>query len=71
MLERGEDRNAVDGGDFVEFYVAGTAVKGQYHCAECGYGVTVHEQLPTCPMCAGTSWEQAAWSPLSRALELQ
>jgi len=71
MLERGEARTAADGGDFVEFYAAGTAVKGQYHCAQCGYGVTVHEHLPTCPMCAGTSWEQAAWSPLSRALELQ
>lgn len=71
MANRGATREPVGEGDFVEFFVAGTAVKGQYHCAECGYGVTVHEELPTCPMCAGTSWEQAAWSPFSRALELQ
>jgi hypothetical protein len=61
----------IDGGEFVEFFVAGTFATGEFHCSECGYGVTVHAELPSCPMCAGTSWEQAAWSPLSRALELQ
>ncbi|HLM34359.1 MAG TPA: hypothetical protein VK278_01150 [Gaiellaceae bacterium] len=50
---------------------AGTHATGQFHCADCGYGVTIHTQLPQCPMCGGDSWEEAAWSPLSRALELQ
>jgi rubrerythrin len=53
--------------DLVEFVTAGTAAAGEYHCAACGYGVTVHAALPLCPMCGGTTWEPAAWSPFSRA----
>ena len=56
-----------DEGDFVEFVAAGAQSKGEFHCAECGYGVTVTRALPTCPMCAGSSWQRTAWSPLSRA----
>jgi len=41
-------------------------VKCEYHCSECGYGVTIVRALPLCPMCGGTSWEQSAWSPFSR-----
>ena len=52
---------------FVEFWAAGQSVKGEFHCSECGYGVTVYRRLPQCPMCAGTSWEQSPWSPISRA----
>jgi hypothetical protein len=55
-------------GAYIDFCSAGDAVKGEFHCAQCGYGVTVHRELPICPMCSGTSWEQAAWSPLTRAL---
>jgi rubredoxin len=54
-------------GDYVEFAVAGTAASGAYHCSSCGYGVTVHAALPRCPMCAGTTWEPADWSPFTRA----
>jgi hypothetical protein len=36
--------------------VAGTAARGEFHCSECGYGITVHRALPTCPMCRGTEW---------------
>jgi hypothetical protein len=56
-------------GDYVEFVTTGTTVVGEFHCAGCGYGVmvTVHAKLPRCPMCSGTTWEQAAWSPFSRA----
>jgi rubrerythrin len=54
-------------GDFVEFVAAGARVKGEFHCAECGYGVTVYRALPVCPMCGGNEWEQSAWSPLTRA----
>ena len=54
-------------GDYVEFAVTGAAARGEYHCAGCGYGVTVHATLPQCPMCAGTQWEPADWSPFTRA----
>ena len=52
---------------FVQFWSTGQTVKGEFHCAECGYGVTVYRRLPTCPMCGGSDWEQVPWSPLMRA----
>jgi rubrerythrin len=52
--------------EFVEFFAAGQSVKGEYHCSDCGYGVTIVRALPLCPMCGGTLWEQSAWSPFSR-----
>ena len=58
-------RTATD--DFVEFWAAGQNVKGEFHCSECGYGVTIVRTLPLCPMCGGTSWEQSPWSPFPRA----
>ena len=57
--------------DFVEFLMTGVHAKGEFHCAECGYGVTICRELPTCPMCGNESWEQTSWSPFSRALNLQ
>jgi rubrerythrin len=45
---------------------AGTRVKGQYRCADCGYGVTIYTELPLCPMCGAESWEQIDWSPFGR-----
>jgi rubrerythrin len=57
------------GADYVRFWPAGQAVKGEFHCAECGYGVAVYRTLPRCPMCGGEAWEQAAWSPFRRALD--
>ena len=56
----------VDDG-FVAFSAAGETVKGEYHCDECGYGVTVCRELPVCPMCGGKAWEQTSWSPFARA----
>lgn len=53
--------------DYVHFWATGERAKGEFHCSECGYGVIVHSQLPACPMCASTSWEQTTWSPFSRA----
>jgi len=53
--------------DFVEFWPAGQSVKGEFHCSECGYGVTIVRVLPPCPMCGGTSWEQSEWSPFTRS----
>jgi rubrerythrin len=58
-------------GEYVEFVRTGASVVGAYHCSECGYGVTVHAQLPSCPMCGGTTWEQASWSPFSRVGRLR
>lgn len=45
------------GGEVVQFLAAGTAARGSFQCADCGYGVSVQASLPQCPMCAGTSWE--------------
>jgi hypothetical protein len=45
------DAAAVNGG-----FVAGAAAKGEFHCADCGYGIVVHRELPACPMCHGGDW---------------
>ena len=66
---------ATDGGQappegtdgYVHFVAAGESAKGEYRCSECSYRVTVHSRLPVCPMCSGSSWERAPWSPFSRA----
>ncbi len=65
MLEVGVEAQRRD--EFVPFAEAGQSAKGEFHCSECGYGVTVHARLPVCPMCAGRTWEPTAWSPLTRA----
>jgi hypothetical protein len=39
---------------------AGAAARGEFHCAGCGYGITVRRSLPTCPMCRGGDW--LAWA---------
>jgi hypothetical protein len=54
-------------GDYVEFWSAGAAVTGEFHCSECGYGVTIFRALPVCPMCGCDAWEQTAWSPFTRS----
>jgi hypothetical protein len=54
-------------GDDVEFVAAGQHAKGEFHCAECAYGVTVFRELPRCPMCGCEAWEQSTWSPFARA----
>jgi rubrerythrin len=66
MLDHARQRVAGEG-DYVEFLPAGTAAVGEYHCSHCGYGVTVHAQLPQCPMCSGTTWEPHSWTPFTRA----
>ena len=45
---------------------AGMRAKGEFRCAECGYGVTVYRALPACPMCQGTEWERVPWRPYAR-----
>ena len=56
--------------DYVEFSAAGDNVKGEFHCAECGYGVTIVRALPVCPMCGGTTWEQTPWHPFTHSASL-
>jgi rubrerythrin len=58
---------AADEYEYVEFWAAGRTAKGEFHCAECGYGVTIYRTLPTCPMCGSEAWEQAAWRPFGRS----
>jgi hypothetical protein len=48
---------SIDGAGFVEFAVAGSAVAGEFRCADCGYGAVVRRVLPNCPMCGATVWE--------------
>jgi len=69
MLELNQE--AAGAADYVEFLTAGDNAKGEYHCADCGYGVTVTKELPRCPMCSGISWELSTWSPFARARLLQ
>jgi len=64
VLEPATPKMATD--EFIEFFARGTAVKGEFHCSQCGYGVTVSSTLPRCPMCGGESWEQTPWSPFTR-----
>ena len=54
-----------DGAD--QLFDAGAAAKGEFRCATCGYGVTIHDRLPTCPMCRATVWEPTAWRPFTRS----
>jgi len=53
--------------EYVELHAAGTHAKGQYRCAGCGYGITIHDELPDCPMCAGAVWELTPWTPFGNA----
>ena len=53
--------------DYVAFLQTGDAAKGSFRCAECGYGVVVTTGLPLCPMCGGSTWELAEWSPFGRS----
>jgi hypothetical protein len=65
MQETGVPRTPSD--DFVQFWPAGETAKGEYHCSDCGHGVTVVRTLPQCPECGGETWEEAEWSPFTRS----
>jgi rubrerythrin len=45
---------------YVSGFAAGDRAVGEYHCSECGYGVSVQQRLPRCPMCRGEVWEAAS-----------
>jgi rubrerythrin len=57
LLNELREASALEG-HYVEFVRTGAAAQGEFHCADCGYGVTVNSTLPQCPMCAGTTWER-------------
>jgi rubrerythrin len=46
-----------DDSGFADFAIAGARVRGEFRCADCGYGAVVQRALPPCPMCGGTVWE--------------
>jgi rubrerythrin len=52
--------------EFVAFLVTGQPAAGEFHCSQCGYGVVVQLQLPRCPMCSGTAWEETNWGAIRR-----
>jgi hypothetical protein len=59
---------AADAGDR-RLSAAGEHRKGEFRCVDCGYGVTVWRELPTCPMCGGETWKPVSWRPFARAHE--
>jgi hypothetical protein len=65
LLDQGVSPGPSD--DYVEFLEAGAEARGAFHCADCGYGVSVQSKLPTCPMCGGRAWELSPTSPFSRS----
>jgi hypothetical protein len=54
-------------GDEIQLSAAGDHVKGEFHCADCGYAITVCKELHPCPMCGCESWQAALWRPFARA----
>ena len=70
MIE-GSEVEALDAPGYVEFFATGDHAVGEFHCGECGYGVIVSRELPRCPMCSGTTWEQSAWSPFTLRSDLR
>jgi hypothetical protein len=66
-MRQGIETSRAAADDYVEFLAAGDSVKGEFHCADCGYGVTIVRTLPLCPMCGGAAWEPSPWSPFTRA----
>jgi hypothetical protein len=63
----GASTDRLDVGAEASSWIAGSRAKGEFRCAGCGYGVTVHKVLPDCPMCRGTTWERVPWRPFSRS----
>ena len=62
-----DEREAVSDADiatgFVHFHSTGERAEGEFHCADCAYGIALRGALPICPMCGGTVWEHSSWRP--------
>ena len=57
--------------DDVVFVRAGTRVKGDFHCSDCGHRLASYRMLGECPACGSQIWEPAPWSPfVARGLGL-
>jgi hypothetical protein len=54
-------------GDYVEFFCAGTRVKGVFKCVSCQGVVVASDYLGRCRACGERIWERADWSPFHRA----
>jgi rubrerythrin len=54
----GSQTEALEAAGYVPFFAAGSAAAGEFFCSECGYGVSIQQRLPLCPMCGGAAWEQ-------------
>jgi rubrerythrin len=65
LIETGREE-AVAGAGAPVFLTAGAAGRGEYHCAECGYGIVTSRLLPVCPMCGSRVWEPSSSSPFTR-----
>lgn len=70
MVE-GTELETLESSGYVHFLATGDLAAGEFHCGECGYGVIVSRELPRCPMCGGTAWEQSAWSPFTLRSDLR
>jgi rubrerythrin len=66
-LEPGRSEEVADVNGDPIFFSAGTTARGEYYCAECGYGIAVRTVLPECPMCRGVQWEEPSTSPYGRS----
>ena len=49
---------AVDAGDYVEFWPAGTTAKGRFRCTACGNEINARFVLPRCMLCGERLWER-------------
>ena len=56
-MPEGTRVESLEAAGYVAFVGAGERAVGEYHCSECGYGVSVQHRLPRCPMCSGEAWE--------------
>jgi rubrerythrin len=65
-MSEGASVDSLEAAGYVPFFGAGQRAVGDYHCSECGYGISVQQRLPRCPMCSGESWE-----PVGAGLQLQ
>ena len=54
--------------DFAAFLLTGQPGAGEFHCSRCGYGVIVQVELPRCPMCSGTAWEEPGSGAMRRRI---
>jgi rubrerythrin len=69
-MSEGSDRvqEAPESNDFASFLLTGQPGAGEFRCSRCGYGVIVQGELPRCPMCSGTAWEEPGSGAMRRRI---